>query len=556
MIEDILKKYQDVLLAKEKHSSGLVSILNKVADLVTGNYNIYTDDINDKRKKELLILHNIDLRTDIKLIVDNDRIGKKDSSTILTEKILSIHSSDGYLLDNANFILKLDLSLIVKFEYSLGELFITYLNPFDNQTFELKLPINSLIETDVDINRAKIKPLIDFLNEVAKLKTSEFEFSSIDTIEKIVHYENVSPLPDYRIFTKFAKKLLDNNDLTNAKDYINKSKKYFENQYGKISSIKLNPIKEILFQGLLDNELLRSDYYHQQGDSYSAIFELKKVKKAVSEVATKKIDDAIKSHYIKFKNNFLSIPYHKRRVIFYTHNLPEERPASFIVLNNDLIPNLNFPPGHPKKNSFYQGHPYIESSYFPIEEFEEKIISEKINELFKIYRALGATKIIYKSKSKELNEELSSSNLLTKTTAGVQDVGKASVSTDKSSESQNKDIEHNELVHIITHDPISEPYLPEDLLWINYEEDWKRIVDDRLIGNLLSTKTKLLSEKTSALSTKEKLEISSEVEVNYQGVDYALSNQFKSAKGQTNIQENKIEVEIEVFFKPKSKLKG
>jgi len=313
-MESILKKYQDILLVKEKPSLG--SILNKVSNIVTGEYNIYTDDINDKRKKKLLTLHNIDLRTDIKLIIDNNRIGKKDSSTILTEKILSIHSSDGYFFDNSNFNLKLDLSLIVKFEYSLGELFITYINPINNKTTELEIPIDSLIETDVNINRAKTKPLIDFFNEIVKLKTSEFEFSSIDTIETIVKYENDSPLPDYRIFTRFAKKLLENNDLTNAKIYIDKSKKYFEAQYGNVSSIKLNPIKDILFQGLVNNEILRSEYYHLLGDSYSAIFELNKVKNIVSEDLKKEIDDAIKLHQKKFKRDFLLIPYHKRRVIF------------------------------------------------------------------------------------------------------------------------------------------------------------------------------------------------------------------------------------------------
>lgn len=174
-------------------------------------------------------------------------------------------------------------------------------------------------------------------------------------------------------------------------------------------------------------------------------------------------------------------------------------------LNN--IPScFHFPTGHPVANELYIGHPYSSSVYIPYEGSENAFFLDKIEELCYILQCLGATEISITSLKGKSVSELNSSTTHIDADVSTK-IFSGSASYDGKFESE-KDSQSNEsLTLTLKFDPLKPPHLPEDLVWYPVQTSWKRLVQQRIDGNMLEYHQTISTSETRFVSSAEENEI-------------------------------------------------
>lgn len=550
-MNEIINRYEDVLTRKPKKKSSF-GLLNNLIDTFTGDFSIFTNDIPKQRKTILLETHNLDLRTNTKLIVDNDRVGNNDSSMLVTEEFISIHS-DKDIFGGIKLELKIPLKRIKKIENKLDTVFITTLEKDDkNKNVEFNFPINLIIQSDIEINIPKIESLFNLLNEIIdNIKVKE-DLDKIYTKEELIDYEKECNYPSYKPFIKFADNLIKKGDLEEARKMINKAWQYLNKQIGEESFLGTDyPLYHYILNSNINIEIVESKYYHGLGDSYTGLCRLEEVSKKFEDFNSEVLNEAILLHKKKFKKDFLSFPIEKRKVIIITEEFPTKKPKTYIQLNQETLPTRDiFPHMNPRNGEVYIAHPY-KPIYFERDNFEEKLTSERLNEFFRILRCLGAEEISYESNSSFFNEELTSSSKTIGAEASTPKV-RVSQKIEVSSNEHTSVKTDNRASYIIEYEPTKKPYLPSDLFWYKHESDWQRIVDDRLNGNNILAKSKIVSDVFTALSSSESFNLESEISLNklpIGGSKRFNKNSSKNKKGEASIS-----VVVKIKFKHKEEL--
>jgi hypothetical protein len=221
-----------------------------VSDKVGGVYRIYFDDAPEKRLKELMTLHQIDLREKVHVIIDNDRIGDDDSSTLITDHWISISSNAGLVYGGDFMALKLSLARCSKIERRFDTVYLYAGEEMDFEEFHF--PLTVLIDNEAAINKNKVDPLISLLNDIFSFHTNSEsqiirEILSIDDEklpERVAEYRNRFSLQNYRIFCHLAKYHCGNGNLKEGNRALKSAKGCFEKQYGNLEKLEKNPLEE------------------------------------------------------------------------------------------------------------------------------------------------------------------------------------------------------------------------------------------------------------------------------------------------------------------------
>ncbi|WP_018027610.1 hypothetical protein [Porphyromonas somerae] len=185
----------------------------------------------------------------------------------------------------------------------------------------------------------------------------------------------------------------------------------------------------------------------------------------------------------------------------------EEGNIPLVCTVRDYPPSIQLPIGHPIANTLYFAHPVRPDVYLPFETAYDVLFIEKVKEFCYLCQCLGATEI--KFKMTKGSSSASQSNIMNKIGA---EVGVKAVSVngsfDETLEKKNASTEKGEHKITYTFDPTNYPYVPNDLVWLKNNEDWKILVRQRTNGeNLLSYTESISSYESSNTSASHNLQL-------------------------------------------------
>ena len=201
----------------------------------------------------------------------------------------------------------------------------------------------------------------------------------------------------------------------------------------------------------------------------------------------------------------LSTKIDQRRIIFIVNNL-EDISGFYDATNSinyfftiDKIPSgIVFPCGAPASNQLFIANPANPVEYVPYENHEYILFMDKIRELKRLLRYLGAIKITFTSiKGVKLEEIEKDAEIIT--VDGSLGSHKANVkeATDKH---QGKMIDRDQAVDWVERlDPHNYPSLPDNLHWYESDTEWKDIVEARLHHNQLHFEQSISTKEVNSL---------------------------------------------------------
>lgn len=158
--------------------------------------------------------------------------------------------------------------------------------------------------------------------------------------------------------------------------------------------------------------------------------------------------------------------------------------ADFREDGEDVLPielstaqGLRFPPGHPRRNVVYVGHPVDAGSYIPAADFHRFLFEHKVAEALRLVRSLGAetVKVVYiegwdSSAAAKLGLSLPQAVAGADVEVGL-DAGRQGAST-------------YEVLTKMRLAPSGEPAIPADLVWTPHEPLWSELAHARIESGL------------------------------------------------------------------------
>lgn len=253
----------------------------------------------------------------------------------------------------------------------------------------------------------------------------------------------------------------------------------------------------------------------------------------------------------KYTEEYLSLPYRDRKVLFITKDFSDLSQEHFTTLSIDSnLSQISFPMGHPYVNEMYIAHPLTTNKYYPIENYQLELVEERVREFCRMAQSLGAM---------EINIECLNSN-----TTNSSNGGSIHVSGDVSYE-RNKiggeyrseynrrmmeEISRSINLHQVFQ-PNKAPELPKNLVWYDYEPSWQSIYSQRMEGGLIFEE-RIETKKSQVVDNREMKEIRGELQTLYANMNVAFD---KAEEAKFEQQENAV-LAISVKFAPLSQLTG
>lgn len=375
-----------------------------------------------------------------------------------------------------------------------------------------------------DVNRDFIK---DFINSRINNGTFDFDADALYeiTFGKIIELGEISEIEKLDIHKQndYADKVLEIYD-----DFINKIGKEFvyydlelyfayalflKGDYNQALNI-VNDMLENHFDDI-NQEIwfyFKSDILFKLNNEYEAIICLKQASSfSNSSIEKIKLKTEINEYQNRFNDNFIDLPFQKRKLILIDNELKSTPLDTFIVLDKNNLPqNLKFPNNDPKNRELYIAHPYIKGSYLPFSTYEKNLSSDKFDEFFYFVQCLGAKKITYSIIKGNNTNQTKNSNLNTDLSVGlgkgpVKNTGSGAFERDKKQNQQEDKFDSRAKTQ--TFNPVKVPYVPNDLLWYPHEQSWDRLYQQRMNGNILDHHEIISSKSAVSISNSEKINL-------------------------------------------------
>lgn len=195
-----------------------------------------------------------------------------------------------------------------------------------------------------------------------------------------------------------------------------------------------------------------------------------------------------------FINNFIEQAYDNRKIILAVKNydLPLDFTDSILVVAIDSLHKmkLNFPMGNPIPMKLYIGHPFINNTYIPFDNYESVLLEEKLREYCKVAQCLGAIDIEVIS----LNSVNNGKSINTNSDASGEFGYKLTELKVSNSQQNKSNTEEGANTSILFHQKFSPKgriFLPDNLIWYNNNPSVIRLYEQRLHGNLLEHQEKI-----------------------------------------------------------------
>lgn len=248
------------------------------------------------------------------------------------------------------------------------------------------------------------------------------------------------------------------------------------------------------------------------------------------------------------ENGYKDVPYENRKIILPVDNLcalsdlsqEQVRPVLLEALRNSKI--LHFPVGHPVAKTLYVCHPYNQTNYIPFENYEIDLLEDKLREFSLLVQALGATEISVKVESSQSEDERRHRGQTMNGNVDSIFSGRVSTHADISSEASSK------WEHTFNRRQILKPSntisVPEGLIWLEGEPDWKRLIQQRLNGSLQYHHESWSTKKTKVVSGQAATSLRGELQTIYAdlGMDWSDTEELFASS------ESNLALSIDVTF--------
>ena len=169
------------------------------------------------------------------------------------------------------------------------------------------------------------------------------------------------------------------------------------------------------------------------------------------------------------------------------------------IFTPDCIPSdIKFPLGQPNVNSLYIANPVKTDEYVPYDNYELTLFMDKIRELKRLLRYLGATEITFTSLRGTKIEEAKKMGSSVNAEAGLlgHKVGGGYSSEDGQNRMSGQGIKVDYIERLNSNEY---PSLPDRLYWYNDEHEWQDIVEARLHLNQLHFEQSISTNQISSL---------------------------------------------------------
>ena len=170
------------------------------------------------------------------------------------------------------------------------------------------------------------------------------------------------------------------------------------------------------------------------------------------------------------------------------------------IFTPDCIPSdIKFPLGQPNVNSLYIANPVKPDEYVPYDNYELTLFMDKIRELKRLLRYLGATEITFTSLRGTKIEEAKKMGSSVNAEAGLlgHKVGGGYSSEDGHNRMSSQGIKVDYIERL---DSYEYPSLTEGLHWYYHDDDWQDIVKARLHHNQLHFEQTISTKQDSSLN--------------------------------------------------------
>jgi hypothetical protein len=401
----------------------------------------------------------------------------------------------------------------------LNSIVTSYESPIKKKFNEILIEIETVIETTDEIKREEP----EFGNRIIKIYD--------DCVKK--YGKNELPL---RLKVYLVMGLMAIKEFQNALEEID----YVINNSAETSDLSF------LYQ-------IKADILTDLNDDYEALICLKKAYKlSLDNIEKIECRDSINLVMAHFNENFVDLPYSKRKLVLIDNDLKSTPIDTFLVLDKNSLPKkLKFPNNNPKIRELYVVHPHIKDIYMPYSDYEVNLFRDKFEEFSYFIQCLGAKAMTIKVDKRDQNSRSNLINLSSyqdkkKTidgSIGFKGLGiNGSNKDDKiyeSSKNTNKDeINENETSYSRTQifNPTKKPYLPSDMIWFENESSWQRLYKQRTTGNIMRHHDVLSSKSSYSISQNEEITLK-EAFIDYIGGGFSFK--MVNANGGLSTEQNK-----------------
>lgn len=251
-------------------------------------------------------------------------------------------------------------------------------------------------------------------------------------------------------------------------------------------------------------------------------------------------------------------PYFERKAIFVAKSFHDV--TGFIgnidsinyIFTPDCIPSdIRFPLGGPNVNSLYIVNPVKPDEYLPYENYELELFKDKIRELMRLLRSLGATEITFTSlrgiKLEEIAKEITNIH---------GEVGAFNHEIRGGRSLEYKDAKFNDsnqqLYHIERLDLPQYPSKPDGLHWYDSDPLWKDLVEARLKLNQLHFEQKMSTRQVASIDKQSKKKIDAE----YKNLLFGIYGEYQDETDSREVTSEETEWCITAEFKPISEFEN
>lgn len=183
-----------------------------------------------------------------------------------------------------------------------------------------------------------------------------------------------------------------------------------------------------------------------------------------------------------------------------------ENDVPFLAIPFSWSDKLQMPPGHPREDVLYAGHPSTPRNYLPVSEFHRLTFEDKFTEALRILMHLGACEIDVKHERG-----------WDRGFAGDLSAGIPTTSGDVSLESESAS--EKEAVYYAELEGHEDPTLPDDLVWLPHESTWQTVVEGR--------KNFGMEEFSLTLQYTDNYNIDAELAADAENAGFSLSGSFE-----------------------------
>ncbi len=183
----------------------------------------------------------------------------------------------------------------------------------------------------------------------------------------------------------------------------------------------------------------------------------------------------------------------------------------YIFLFPSIPADIQFYLGKPKLNTLYIVNPVKPNEYIPYEKYEYILFMDKIRELKRLLRYLGATEITFTSMRGASFEEFQMSSW-NASAEGSFKIPNADGEVTSNKQFEKKSSRGQTVDHIEKLNPFRYPSLPQDLHWYESDPEWKDIVEARLHHNQLHFEQSISTKQVSSLDEQSQRDVNSAYE--------------------------------------------